>query len=427
MKKIKYIILLLFILITGHFPCLSQPMKWEVIGEMPGPVYDGVGIVLNSKIYILGGYSQQIPMLTDTIRMYDPVNQLWNIAGRMQNPRASFIADKYNENIVLIGGVSGDSLGSRNVEMWSLEGSPEIIDINESINRINATGAILDQIFYIFGGYAVIIKEDSAIPYIIEYNISTKSVIITDIDIIYNAPLPYQQSSVLHGEDFYLFGGVFFVPSKKINKFNIENKKYERIYPDMLEPRAGSQAVLGLGNDIYIIGGFNEIESALASIEIFRINPSGYQIEYGPPLNYARKEFMAVYYNESIYVFGGINEYNQIVPYIEKLNLATDFTKTGEELLAIKQFKLYENYPNPFNAGTTIKFDLNMNSFVRLDIFSLQGRLIKTLVNTELKAGLYQFRWDGTDVQHNPVASNIYMYKLTTDNISDSKKMILVK
>ena len=425
MKKMKFFYLLLIISITGYFPGQTQSMGWEVIGEMPFPVYDGAGILIDSKIYLLGGYSQHPSVLTDTIQVYDPATRSWNIAGRLLHPRASFLADKYNENIVLIGGVSGDSLGSRNVEQWGIGGLPETIDINDSINRINATGAIYEQTFYIFGGYAEIITENRMIPYIIEYNLAEKNLTYTELT--FDAQLPYQQMSILQHEDFYLFGGVFFVPSKKIYKFNINSKIHERIYPDLLEPRAGGQAVMDWNENIYIIGGFNEIEGAMTSTEIFKINPSGYQIEYGPPLNYARKDFMAVFFQDNIYVFGGINADNQLVPYIERLNLFNDYTKTKQEFLAVRQFNLYENYPNPFNAGTTIQFDLHKNSFVSLEIFSLRGRLIKTLVNNELNEGSYRFNWDGTDVLNNPVASNIYIYRLTTDKASVSKKMILVK
>ncbi len=425
MKKKKFLYLLSILLITGFLPDQIQSMEWEVIGEMPFPVYDGAGIVIDSKIYLLGGYSQHPSMLTDTIQVYDPVNQSWNVAGRLQYPRASFIADKYNGNIVLIGGVSGDSLGSRFVEKWGLAGIPEMIDMNDSINRINATGAIYGQSFYIFGGYAEIITENSILPYVIEYDISSKKVTYTDLT--FDAQLPYQQLSILHKEDFYLFGGVFFVPSKKIHKFNIISKQYERIYPDLLEPRAGGQAVLDWNENIYIIGGFNEIKDALNSMEIFKINASGYQIEYGPPLNYARKDFMAVYFQDNIYIFGGIDADNKIVPYIEQLNLNSDYTRTVKEYSAVREFQLYDNYPNPFNAGTTIQFDLNQNSLVSLEIFSLQGRLIKTIVNTELTEGPYRFNWDGTDSFNKPVASNIYIYRLTTEKESIAKKMILVK
>lgn len=400
-------------------------MDWEVIGEMPFPVYDGAGIVINSKIYLVGGYSQHPNVLTDTIQVYNPANQSWNVAGQLQYPRASFIADKYNGNIVLIGGVSGDSLGSRYVEKWALDGTPETIDMNDSINRVNATGAIHDQSFYIFGGYADIITENSILPYIIEYNISTKKVMYTDLT--FDSQLPYQQLSILHDEDFYLYGGVFFVPSKKIYKYNINSKIHERIYPDLLEPRAGGQAVMDWNENIYIIGGFNEIEHALNSVEIFKINSSGYQIEYGPPLNYARKDFMAVYFQENIYIFGGINADNKIVSYIEKLDLNDNSTLAENKHSAVQQFKLYDNYPNPFNAGTTIQFDLKHNRNVSLEIFTLQGRLIKTLVNTELIEGSYRFNWDGTNSFDKPVASNIYIYRLTADKESVVKKMILVK
>ncbi len=88
---------------------------------------------------------------------------------------------------------------------------------------------------------------------------------------------------------------------------------------------------------------------------------------------------------------------------------------------------LYDNYPNPFNPITTIKFDLPKSGPVRLDVFDVSGRLIRTLVNETRTAAAYSVIWDGTDNRGGRAASGAYYYRLMTDNRVITHKMMLVK
>ncbi len=86
------------------------------------------------------------------------------------------------------------------------------------------------------------------------------------------------------------------------------------------------------------------------------------------------------------------------------------------------KFSLQQNYPNPFNPKTKIKYEIAKSGFVNLKVFDVLGREIKTLVNENQNAGYYE-----TDFDANNLNSGIYFYKLTTNNFSEMKKMILVK
>jgi len=61
-----------------------------------------------------------------------------------------------------------------------------------------------------------------------------------------------------------------------------------------------------------------------------------------------------------------------------------------------KEFMLYNSYHNPFNPSTKIKFDIPKSSFVKLIVYDILGREIKTLVNEKLNAGRYEINWDGS-------------------------------
>lgn len=86
------------------------------------------------------------------------------------------------------------------------------------------------------------------------------------------------------------------------------------------------------------------------------------------------------------------------------------------------KFSLLQNYPNPFNPSTTINFQIPKNNFVSLKVYDINGREISELVNENMNAGEYKINFDGSSLP-----SGVYYYKLTSDNFSETKKMILIK
>jgi len=98
--------------------------------------------------------------------------------------------------------------------------------------------------------------------------------------------------------------------------------------------------------------------------------------------------------------------------------------KSIEEIKANvpEEFRLYHNYPNPFNPITTIKFSIPYNSNVSLKIYDLLGREVESLLSEYKNAGTYEITFNALNL-----ASGIYFYRITTDKNSDTKKLILLK
>ena len=92
---------------------------------------------------------------------------------------------------------------------------------------------------------------------------------------------------------------------------------------------------------------------------------------------------------------------------------------------------LSQNYPNPFNPSTSIRYTVprtdEENPSVELQVFSLHGRLVRTLVRTTQAPGDYTVHWDGTDDSGYAVPSGLYIYRLTVGEASISRKMALLK
>ena len=94
-----------------------------------------------------------------------------------------------------------------------------------------------------------------------------------------------------------------------------------------------------------------------------------------------------------------------------------------------REFALHQNFPNPFNPDTTIKYDLAESADVTLQIYNVLGQVIRTLVASEAQnAGRYQIRWNGMDDRGVSVSSGIYFYQISADGkFSDVRKLMLLK
>ena len=97
------------------------------------------------------------------------------------------------------------------------------------------------------------------------------------------------------------------------------------------------------------------------------------------------------------------------------------------EILKSAQFKLFNNYPNPFNPSTTISYSLEEPASVKISIYNTQGQCVKILENSFQTAGQFSVVWDGTDLNGNLVSSGVYFYHLLTNDFVIQKKMLFVQ
>lgn len=144
--------------------------------------------------------------------------------------------------------------------------------------------------------------------------------------------------------------------------------------------------------------------------------------------------YLAGHYNTNGFAFDVASE-NSLVYVADFFSLlqlsisnATDINE-DDDLIKIlpTTSQLGNNFPNPFNASTTIKYSIKSRTNVQIVIFNLLGQKIRTLFDGIQQTGIYTTNWDGTDDTNQPVASGIYFYQLKADDICQSKKMILLK
>lgn len=87
-----------------------------------------------------------------------------------------------------------------------------------------------------------------------------------------------------------------------------------------------------------------------------------------------------------------------------------------------ESFALSQDYPNPFNPATMIRFSIPKNSFVSLKVYDITGKEIRNLKNENLTAGNYEADFDGSGI-----TSGVYFYRLQTNDFTDTKRMTLIK
>ncbi len=90
-------------------------------------------------------------------------------------------------------------------------------------------------------------------------------------------------------------------------------------------------------------------------------------------------------------------------------------------------YSLKQNLPNPFNPTTQISFTLERSSQTVISVFNILGERVRILVDHKLSAGLHTVEWDGKDDKGQPLSSGLYLYKMETEEYTETRKMILLK
>ena len=92
-----------------------------------------------------------------------------------------------------------------------------------------------------------------------------------------------------------------------------------------------------------------------------------------------------------------------------------------------QRFALYDNYPNPFNNSTAIRYSLPKSVPVKIEIFNLLGHKVATLVDSKKESGVHEIQWNGQSDTREHVSTGLYFYRITAGKFRSMKKCALVK
>ncbi len=91
------------------------------------------------------------------------------------------------------------------------------------------------------------------------------------------------------------------------------------------------------------------------------------------------------------------------------------------------EFALHENYPNPFNPTTTLRFDLPEVSSITLTIYNMLGQKVRTFNMNDTPAGFHSIKWNAINDYGDPVGAGVYLYQLRANQYLETRKMVLLK
>ncbi len=407
----------------------AQEQTWQVIGSMPVPVKGAQAVVKDSLIYVIGGFTDQTYSATGYIQVFNPKTNMWHIlSDTLKFQRYGLSACNYRNSVLMFGGTA-DSDSS--LEIWDFMGKTYIYDQKHIFNRQFATAQVSGNYLYIFGGYLP--GDTTQIPYLVKYYIPGASIaFIRASSFPDNTPLnpdAIQQMSALINGTIFVIGGALNGIQKDIYRFDLSQLDWQKTNSVLLEERAAGAAVPIYDYAIAVIAGYNESEPAMATCEEIFVNGSNIShVGALPKLNIARSELTAVFYDSSIYVFGGKDVLGNCVAEVEKLKVYSAPTDLRISTEAVpEKLRLFANYPNPFNQSTVIKFYNNKKQSISLNIYAITGAKVRTLHQGVLGKGMFSVHWNGKNANGNDVPTGIYFYRLQTPSGSVTKRLIVLR
>jgi len=391
---------------------------------------------------------------------------------QMPTPRYGMCSAQIGDQLFLIGGNKGDVQelrGSGVVEAFNLETREWNTQIeNLHVPRVYASAVAFNGKIFVMGG---INQRGEVVNSVEAYNFTTKE--------WEQYPSMLQPRSnaaaVAFGNYIYVLGGADSSRLlREVERYSPEDSAWQEQPPDSI-PRASHAAVSGM-NDIFILGGVSQLRSegsvekylpgtgtlsvrnflsvprfkfayikgdsslwiiggegllgALRTIELFNFE-MGTSAVVSTQLASPRSDFIAAAdTNGRIYLFGGLSpdfkNGNAPIPSVEAVESLRANNVAPVYLMSVfppGNFSLKQNYPNPFNPVTVIEFDIAQDNVrVNLSVFNILGQEVEALIDRNLSMGNYRVSFDASNLP-----SGIYFYTLRTQEISITKKMMVLK
>jgi len=400
-------------------PIHSQPPEWKTLPEMPRARFGHCSVVYQDRVWLIGGKSQFNSSISE-IDCYNLITGQWEPnASQLLHARYNAAATVYQDKIFVIGGQNDRQLLS-SVEYYDpgdkkwKEWTPLLYP------REGANAVVFNSILYVIGG------------------IRSKGLFITPTDVIEfwdEASQNWQESSswrlqkarvlmqsVVVDSFVYILGGRFIDGQYNfVERFGLSSGTESR--QPLNIPRFYFAAVR-IQSLIYVLGGvsFGDFDSLANKIEYYATNYDRWYT-LNIYMRQPRAGLSAVSYNNSIYVFGGMDLSLKVSIAAEVLTGVPTKVDTSATVITEHpvtrhpdRHQLLKNYPNPFNSATTISFELAKDKEqVQLIIFNLMGEKVRTFLLNSYASGVHQIEWDGRDDQGRMLESGVYLAQLRSD------------
>ncbi|MDX1700560.1 MAG: kelch repeat-containing protein [Melioribacteraceae bacterium] len=413
-----FLSILLLSLYTSIY--IAQTDTWSYKSNMPTARTFLGGCVLEGKFYAIGGDEDYTP--SSAVEVYDPITDSWQILANMPSALCYPQVCTFSSKIFVFGGAQGVYQPRRNVVY---EYDPTIDTWTQKDDMPQKAGcsgiSLLNDIIYLFGTQTS--HDSPPDTRVIAYDIinevwTEKANMIT--------PRSNASACVVNGK-IYVIGGstenwrdVFY---KHVEVYDPTTDEWTA-KADMPTGRWGLTTVV-INGLIYAIGGRSGGFSTPAN-EVY--DPAANTWTTMSPMNEARSAPVGGVIDNKIYVVGGHNSPDYNVSRVLEVYSPMIVSIDDEDVYSSQAriYQLYNNYPNPFNPSTIIKYSIPKQTNVTLKVFDALGSEVATLIDKENPQGKYEIEFDPS-ADGVGLSSGIYFYRLRTGDFVETKKMILLK
>jgi len=423
---------IIFVLATGLAGTALAQSPWTTKNALPTARVALSASVVNGKFYVMGGIVNGTPWggpASPEMEIYDPTTDSWDTTqADMPSGRNSLASVVVNGKIYALG---GQSLAGTTAEssFWEYDPLTDTWDTTKAqmpASRSGLSAAVVNDKIYVIGGWNFSgLKYKTAVW---EYDPVTNSWDTT------KAEMPtgraYLATCVVSNK-IYAFGGinndVTYDGLNTLEVYDPITNTWDSTKTDMPARRIylEAAAVDGL---IYVFGGSTNPNN-LPESTVWEYNPVTNIYKEVSPMPLGLMHAASGEVNGKIYNFGGF-ETAIVFPFIAS-STVFEYDPDNDPLVEIEKwdtnlpsaFSLHQNYPNPFNPTTNIEFSIPQSEFVTLKVYNILGQEVATLVSERLSAGQYKYDWDASGL-----ASGVYLYRLETDQgFSQTRKLILLR
>ena len=395
-KKFLIVYTLAFLLISA--PAAAQ--EWQTARKMHMPRGGATAVKWGHYIYVFGGKAMNNKVLK-SVERYDILTDTWDkkTVPDFDKPRYNAAAIVYDDKIYLIGG-RDESSALKEVEVYDPVQNAwgEAHNLHEE--REGLAAHVLNGLLHVIGG-----RE--------EYHS-----IVSDIEWYSAAEDKWKVSSwemenpradffsAVYRDTFYQFGGFYYGLTKTAYRAVPTDDGYS--WENLGEMSAGRAYGLSLtyNDKIYLIGG--EVADGKSDlVELY--DPATGQFDVINSLLSPRSGLTGAVSGDTIFVIGGFEGNNDTPVSTVEFNVP-DSTPIGiaEHPPLPRSRILVRGYPNPFNGVITIRLQLPRYDLYRLEIYDVNGRLVKNVFDGQLAGGERRFNWDAKDNNLQTVASGVY-------------------
>ncbi len=319
-------------------------------------------------------------------------------------------AHVYNDQIYLLGGGGSDPTA---VELF--DPRTQTISLLEPMpaRHSNAGSAIYDGKIYMIAGSDEVGNSDRVDIYDIATN--TWSVGTSH-------PIAAQTEAVVHNGMIYTMGGFDGTVRDEIYGYDIANDTWTQIGT---MPYPTSAHKLEVFNDyIYVVSDYADVDRLMR----YSIT-DGSWIEYESNFIGRRHCSTAIADNKLYIIAGNSNKdgFWQYYNISQSIDLSDVVSVASNQAVLPTQVELKQNFPNPFNPTTSIRFFLDRTSDVELTIHNLKGQQVRDLQSARMALGEYEIIWDGRNDSGKALASGQYMYTLKAGGQVLTRSMVLLR